>query len=79
MIKRLTNKNSYKVNNYMVTIERVKNNVYGNPRYKATLINLDCNNPDNYYYTACYTFTGHYYNELDEVKFIVNYHNKKNN
>ncbi len=73
------NRATYRViskHNYLVTLERLKNDYYGNPRFEATIINTDI---DNEYYIGSfvYRFSGHHNSEYDEAKYIVNYHEEK--
>jgi hypothetical protein len=62
---------------YAVTLERLNNGTYGQPRYKAAIVCLiakaDNNSIDTaqYFYTACYTFTGHYCGDKEEAAYIV--------
>ena len=62
---------------YAVTLERLINGTYGQPRYKAAIVCLISKadngsiNTSNYFYTACYTFTGHYCGEQEEAAYIV--------
>lgn len=79
MVRRRDNRGSYRVNSknhYLVTLVRLENNYYGNPRYEATVINLD--NADSFIYSPVYRFTGHYFSEQDEAVWIVGYHENKN-
>jgi len=80
MTRRKNNVSSYKITGvngeYIVTLEGLKNDYNGNPRYKATLICLgsgtDC------FYSPVYTFTGHFCGELGECENIVKYHENNN-
>lgn len=75
MTKRQNNRTSYRVNSiyhYIVTLERLANTAYGNPRYEATIINID--NEDIYLCSYVYRFTGHYMDEISEAKWIVKHH-----
>lgn len=75
MTKRQNNRTSYRVNSiyhYIVTLERLANTTYGNPRYEATIINID--NEDIYLCSYVYRFTGHYMDEISEAKWIVQHH-----
>lgn len=63
--------------NCIVTLEHIKNDTYGNPRYKAVIIFTD-EDTDNYY-NAVYTFKGHYLSKKDEAEWIVAYHEKETN
>lgn len=77
MTKRLDNISSYKIetdrNIYIVTMERLKNNINGCPRFEARIICLGSGISESFY-TARYRFTGHYYNEYDEAKWIVSHY-----
>lgn len=55
---------------YIVTLEHLKNDIYGCPRYKAVII---CNTAENLpsYYNAVYTFRGHYWTDKDEAQYIL--------
>lgn len=56
---------------YLVELRRLVNTYAGNPRFEATIFNLDkCDIID---YTAghVFRFTGQYYCEQDEAKWIV--------
>ena len=75
MTKRQNNRTSYRVNSiyhYIVTLERLANTTYGNPRYEAIIINID--NEDIYLCSYVYRFTGHYMDETSEAKWIVEHH-----
>lgn len=61
--------------NYIVTLERLKNDVNGNGRYKAVIIFPEQN--EKSFYNAVYTFTGHYLNSFGEAERIVNYYEKE--
>ena len=79
MVRRRDNRGSYRVNSkhhYIVTMVRLENNYYGNPRWEATIINLD--NIETFIYAPVYRFTGHYMNEQHEAEWIVNYYENKN-
>lgn len=80
-MKRLNNLATYKIETgraiYIVTMIRLANTNAGVPRFQANIIKLeDKNGPINkdYLYTAVYTFKGHFYSELDEVRYIVEHH-----
>lgn len=77
MIRARDNRVTYRINSkhhYLVTMQRLNNTYYGNPRYEATIINLD--NEDIYIASFVYRFTGHYYGDIDEAKQIVLHHEK---
>lgn len=61
-------------NTYMVTLERRKNNIYGNPRFHAVVAVLDEVQDGAYCFNAVYDFTGHYYNAEGEARWIVAYY-----
>lgn len=75
--QRHTNESAYEVktdkSNYIVCLEGLKNDMNGNRRYKARIINLN----HLYMYAAVYTFTGHYCGEQGECEWVVNYHEKQ--
>lgn len=86
MTKRMNNKNSYKVMtvkaDYIVTLERLKNTYSGNPRFEASIMIVkdyinETTNSD-YIFTVCYRFNGHYMNEQNEAKWIVEHYEKRN-
>lgn len=66
---------STETRNYIVTLERLKNDVNGNGRYKAVIIFPEQN--EKSFYNAVYTFTGHYLNSFGEAEWIVNYYEKE--
>ena len=80
MTKRLNNVSVYRIttnnSNYIVQLERLKNTYAGTPRFKATITNMNTFT-DNFNYSPVYTFTGHYIEECEEAKHIVNYHENK--
>lgn len=59
-----------KERDHLVIIERLKNTSYGCPRFKTTIVFLA--NDSESYFTAVYTFKGHYMSEQQEAEFIVN-------
>lgn len=61
-------------NTYVVTLERRKNDVNGNPRFHAVVAVLDEVKDGAYCYNAVYNFTGHYYNAEGEARWIVAYY-----
>lgn len=61
---------------YIVTLERLKNDSNGNGRYKAVICFIESNVKS--FYNAVYTFTGHYFSEYDEAKWVVGYYEKEN-
>lgn len=62
-------------NNYVVTLEHLKNDRNGNPRYKAVIIFIEENT--QFYYNAVYTFSGHYLSGYGEAQWIVEYYEKE--
>ena len=84
MLRRMDNKGSYVVKSssdklYMVTMTRLKNNVYGNPRYEVNVIEFNENDLSLYIPTYVYRFDGHYMNEYDECHWVVNEHERRQN
>ena len=78
MVRQKDNRACYRVTaneHYIVIITYLGFNYNGIMRYETTLINLD--KTDSYSGAHVYRFTGHHYNEYDECKWIVNYHEKK--
>jgi len=83
MIRRHNNKGTYKIETkkavYLVTLSRLNNGAYGQPRYDADIIVLLAKedkeklNNKEYFYTANYTFGGHYCGDQGEAEYIVNY------
>ena len=61
--------------NYIVTLEHLKNDTNGTPRYKAVIIFPEQN--ENSFYNAVYTFSGHYLGRFAEAKWIVEYYEKE--
>lgn len=61
-------------NTYVVTLERRKNNIYGNPRYHAVVAVLDEVKDGAYCYNAIYDFAGHYFGAEGEARWIVAYY-----
>ena len=59
---------------HLVTLERLKNDVNGNPRYKAVISFLE--DGITSLYNAVYTFSGHYMGAKDEALWIVEYYYK---
>lgn len=92
MLRRMENKGTYVVESssgkmYMVTMTKLKNNVYGIPSYEANVIELpaplwllkdDIDLPP-YKLTYVYRFDGHYMNEYDECHWVVNEHERRLN
>jgi hypothetical protein len=79
MVRQKDNRAAYPVttdNHYIVTLERLQNNYYGNPRFEAAIINLD-HAAGGYVGAHVYRFTGHYMDEYKEARWIVDYHEHK--
>ena len=79
MIKRQYQIDAFQIStekrNYIVTLEHLKNDVNGNPIYKAVIIFPEQN--EKSFYNAVYTFTGHYLGRLGEANWIVEYYEKE--
>lgn len=83
MIRRFDNLTVYTIkgarNGYQVILDRLNNDRNGNPRYKAIII-PDADEPrndGNQNIGIVYHFSGHYYGNTEEARFIVEYHEKK--
>ena len=61
---------------YIVTLERLKNDANGNGTYKAVICFIDPV-PVRKFYNAVYTFTGHYLSSYDEARWIVEYYERE--
>lgn len=80
MTKRLFNVATYKIKTnrgiYAVCMERLKNTTCGNPRFTARIVTLEIFDEkfinDDFLFTSHYNFNGHFMNELDEARWIVN-------
>ena len=78
MVRQKDNRACYRVtgeSHYIVIITFLGFNYNGIKRYEATLINLD--KTDDYSGAHVYRFTEHHYNEYQECKWVVDYHEKK--
>ena len=64
-------------NTYVVTLERLKNNIYGNPRFHAVVAALDEVKDGAYCFNAVYDFAGHYLDAEGEARWIVEYYEKE--
>ena len=64
MIRRLDNRDIYKFNNALVILENIHNTQSGNPRFRATIINIETLENE------VYTFTGHYMTRESEARRI---------
>lgn len=76
-----TNPSTYKVETfrgtYAVSLERLHNTEAGAPRFKAQIITLQVRGeepPEGNFYTTAWTFTGHYIEEREEAKWIVEHY-----
>ena len=79
-MKQLSTKSAFRFKkdgkDYIVTLGGLKNDINGNRRYEACIVNLS-NLPAG---GACasfayrYTFTGHCLAEVDEAEFALDYH-----
>ena len=80
MTKRLNQIDVFQIStekrNYIVTLERLKNDVNGAPRYKAVICFIEPNTKS--FYNAVYTFTGHYLSNYDEAHWIVEHYEFEN-
>lgn len=79
MVRRRENVGTYFIETnklYAVTLKRLENNYYGNPRYEATIITLSNLGGVGYDPSIVYRFTGHYTGDQAEAEWIVNYHEK---
>ena len=72
MTRQLNQIDAFKVDDYVVTLERLKNTVDGCPKFKAVVIHIEEGSKD--FYNAVYTFHGHYMNNDKEAAWIVDYH-----
>lgn len=81
MTKRQYQIDAFKINternNYVVTLEHLKNDINGNPRYKAVIVVIE--KDTEFYYNAVYTFSGHYLCGYGEAQWIVEYYEKETN
>lgn len=83
MVRQRDNTGVYKVTStftgkqYYVELIRLQNNYYGNPRFEAHIISIERIEKYGYCGAWNYRFTGHYLDDIDECKFIVEYHEKK--
>ena len=87
MKKRLNQISAYYITGekhcYFVTLERLHNSASGCPRFKAVLIVLEETKEGKIAlsdglseYNAVFTFSGHYYSELTEARWIVSEYEK---
>lgn len=74
MLKRLDNKESYRIEGekgvYIVTLERLKNDVNGNSRFHAEVTDIS-NFELPYLKTRCFNFSGHFSEWKEEAVYIV--------
>lgn len=81
MIRQKDNAGVYKVETdsrkYYVELIRLQNNYYGTPRFEAHIIRVDSIEQYDYCGAIVYRFNGHYLTDMEEAKFIVDYHEKK--
>lgn len=75
-IRRQDQIDAYKIDDYIITLERLHNTPSGNPRFKAVIIHTEPG--AEAFYNAVYTFNGHYYNNSGEAKYILDYHRNNN-
>ena len=59
---------------WLVVLEHLKNTETGGPKFKATLILQNETFSNTSIYNAVYQFKGHYLNDYDEAKWILDYH-----
>lgn len=59
---------------WLVVLEHLKNTKMGCPKFKATLILQNETFSNTSIYNAVYQFKGHYLNDYDEAKWILDYH-----
>jgi hypothetical protein len=71
MIRQLDAASVYDINNYTVILERIKNNKYGTPRFRATIFYNGSDRTRERGATN-WTFTGHYYSNREEAEWILN-------
>ena len=80
MTKRQNQIDVFRVNieehEYIVTLERLKNDANENAKYKAVICFIDPA-PVRSLYNAVYTFTGHYLSKYDEARWIVEYYERE--
>ena len=79
MVKRLNATNTFEIKDdterkWLVVLEHLKNTETGCPRFKATLILQNGMVSNIAIYNAVYQFKGHYLNDYDEAKWILDYH-----
>lgn len=78
MTRQRDSRGTWRVNSnhhYLVTLDRLPNTYYGNPRFEATIINIDIE--DVYIGSQVYRFEGHYMGDAQEAEWIVKYHEDK--
>lgn len=62
---------------WLVILEHLKNTKMGCLKFKATLILQNETFSNTSIYNAVYQFKGHYLNDYDEAKWILDYHIKE--
>lgn len=70
MTKEITNKfnnETFKIGGYIVVLTRINNDINGNPRFEASITNIEK------LITRFYRFTGHFMGLRDEAQYILNY------
>ena len=70
-------KTSYYINSYLVTLEKLKNDKYGTPRFKAFITDINDAIKNGGSGTWCYKFSGKYLGDQKEAERILNYHLKE--
>ena len=70
---------SYIIDNYIIIIERAKNDINGNPRFKAILTKLEDVKKRGTGAAYSYTFGAYYCNEREACLYILTYHKTKYN
>ena len=73
-IRKQSSGQTFKIENYLITIINIKNNVYGNPRYEVIISDLDLLNKYGDCEAIKYRFTGHYWDKIKEVKWVLQKH-----
>lgn len=82
-MRRKNNRNSYRITtpraNYAVTLDRIRNDASGNPRFEANILVLNVFGEEmdsTFIYTPVFTFSGHYSGDEEEARWIVNQYEK---
>ena len=71
MIRKLQAVETYHFGFYIVVLEGLKNDINGNRRFKATIIDRNATATSM---SAVYTFTGHCMTEREEAEWVLNLH-----